>query len=77
MPLIVRREPRVYRPRPLPVPKLLGVREAAVYLSLSPDSVRNLAKHGRITGTRPAGIRRLLFDVEELDRFVIASRQDD
>ncbi len=70
MPLIVRREPRVHHPRTLPKPRLLGVREASTYLGLSPDSVRNLYKYGRLTATRPIGIRRLLFDVKELDRFI-------
>ncbi len=73
MPLIVRKEPRVHRPKPPVAPRLLSARQAAEYLGMSPDSVRNLAKYGRLAATRPPGVRRLLFDIQELDRFITAS----
>ncbi len=72
MPLIVRKDPRVHRPKPHIPARLLSTRQAAEYLGLSPDSLRALVKYGRLTATR-LGVRRLLFDTKELDRFITAS----
>jgi excisionase family DNA binding protein len=48
--------------------KYLTIFECAEYLKRSPGSIRNLVMQRRIPYRKPAG--RLLFDLEEIDRWV-------
>lgn len=51
--------------------RLYDIDEAAKYLSLSEESVRDLVGAGKLASKRPT--RKLQFDIEDLDRFVKAS----
>jgi hypothetical protein len=59
-----------------PVPaRLVDVRGAARYLSLSPDGIRDLDARGvlkrvRLPGPNGADLRRVLYDVHDLDRLI-------
>lgn len=48
--------------------RLYDLDEAAVYLGLSEDAVRDLVSQGKLKAVRPT--RKLQFDVLELDRLV-------
>ena len=54
-------------------PRLLGVREAAAYLSLSHWTVREMAWRGEVPEVRLG--RRLLFDLRDLDALIETSKQ--
>ena len=54
-------------------PRLLGVREAALYLSLSHWTVRQLVWDGQLPAVRIG--RRLLFDVRDLDALIDRSKR--
>jgi hypothetical protein len=60
------------------VPRLLGVGQAAVYLSLSPWTIRDLVASGQLRPVRlnVAGreLRRLLLDRQDLDHIADAGR---
>jgi hypothetical protein len=60
-------------------PRLLDVMGAAAYLSVSPDVIRDLDARGalrrvRLPGAAGADLRRVLFDVRDLDALVDRSR---
>jgi excisionase family DNA binding protein len=62
------------------VPRLLDVEAAAVYLSVSPWTIRDLVAAGELHRVRlPVGgqreVRRLLLDRRDLDRLVDRSRE--
>lgn len=48
--------------------RLYSLDEAAEYLGLSPDSVRELAQQQKLKTVRPT--KRLQFDIDDLDAFV-------
>ena len=54
--------------------RLLGVREAAEYLSLRPQTLRNWVTQRRIRSVRIGGRR--LFDIRDLDALVEACREE-
>jgi excisionase family DNA binding protein len=51
-------------------PRLLDTDEAARYLGVCGGTVRSLIAKGKLTAIRPPGMRRLLFDVRDLDVLV-------
>jgi excisionase family DNA binding protein len=55
-------------PQSLTVPRLLTLHAVAEALSLSPHTIRKLAKQGRLHPTKI--VRRLLFDAREVERFL-------
>ena len=55
---------------PNSVRRLVDVRGAAAYLSVSPDTVEGLLQRGVIRRVTLPGVRRLLVDLRELDRLV-------
>jgi excisionase family DNA binding protein len=50
--------------------RLLSVREAANYLGISTWTLRALVRAGAVPRVSLPGVRRLLFDREELDRVI-------
>jgi excisionase family DNA binding protein len=52
--------------------RYLSVADAAIYASLSPDSIRSLLNTGKLSGLRPVG-GRVLIDRRELDALLLAS----
>jgi hypothetical protein len=73
--------PRTATPPPLSTPvvavtaRLVDVRGAALYLSLSLDGIRDLDARGVLTRVRLPGpnggdLRRVLYDVRDLDRLI-------
>ena len=50
--------------------RLLDTHEAARYLGVCGGTVRSLVTKGKLTAIRPPGMRRLLFDVRDLDLLV-------
>jgi len=61
-------------------PRLLDLASAAVYLSVSPWTLRDLEAAGQLARVRlplPLGreVRKLLFDREDLDRLVARSKE--
>jgi excisionase family DNA binding protein len=59
---------------PANVPRPLDVEGAAVYLGVSPWTVRDLVERGTLSRVALPGVRRLLFDRCDLDRLVETSR---
>ncbi len=55
------------------VRRLLSVKEAGLYLGLSPWTIRSLGWSGQIPEVRVG--RRVLYDRQDLDRFVEASKR--
>jgi excisionase family DNA binding protein len=55
-------------------PRLLSLRQAAEYLSLSTWTIRNLVDNGTLPTVQLGTVRRLLFDRLELDRLIEMSR---
>lgn len=49
--------------------------QAAVYTGLSDETIRRFTKAGRLTPHRPAGLRPVLYDRQELDELVQASAE--
>lgn len=60
--------------REVPQPRLLSLRQAAEYLSLSTWTIRNLVDNGTLRRVRLGSVRRLLFDRLELDQLIETSR---
>lgn len=56
-------------------PRLLRVRAAARYLSVSPATVRRLVQEGRIPAIRPGDNAPWLLDVKDLDRWIEAHKE--
>jgi excisionase family DNA binding protein len=54
-------------------PRALKLRQAAVYLGVSPVSIRRLVKRGLIRPNR--ALRHILISVAELDRFLAGGQQ--
>ena len=52
--------------------RLCGLSDAAVYLGISPWSVRELVWRESPRASRPSCLRRLLFDYRDLAAFVVA-----
>lgn len=50
--------------------RLLDTDQAAVYLGICPGTLRGLVARGLLAAIRPPGLRRLLFDVQDLDLLV-------
>ena len=50
--------------------RLLGVHATATYLGITPRSVYRLVEEGFLTPVRLPGLRRTLFDRQNLDDFV-------
>ncbi len=50
--------------------RLLDTDQAAAYLGVCAGTVRSLMSRGTLTAIRPPGMRRLLFDVHDLDALV-------
>jgi len=50
--------------------RLLGVKDAARYLGLSPFTVRNMLKDGRLHAIAIPGVVRILIDVRDLDALI-------
>lgn len=55
-------------PKPVIVPRLFTVKDAAAYLSVSPWAIRKLHWESKVRGIFIG--RRLLFDRADLDRYV-------
>ncbi len=53
-------------------PRLLGVRAAGAYLDVSPWTVRNMLRDGRLCPVRVPGLTRVLVDRHDLDRLIEA-----
>lgn len=51
--------------------RLFDIDEAAIYLSMSEEAIRDLVASGKLPSKRPT--RKIQFDIEDLDRFVKAS----
>jgi hypothetical protein len=51
-------------------PRLLGVRDAGRYLGLSPFTVRNMLKDGRLHAIAIPSVVRILVDVRDLDALI-------
>lgn len=51
-------------------PRLLNTDEAAAYLGVCTGTVRSLMAKGLLTAIRPPMLRKLLFDVRDLDVLV-------
>ena len=58
---------------PTNAPRLLGVKEAAAYLSVSPWTMRSLGWNGEVPEVKIG--RRTLFDREDLDGFIQRSKR--
>jgi excisionase family DNA binding protein len=54
--------------------RLLGLKEAAMYLGVTPRSVYRLVAEGLLTPVRLPGIRRTLFDRRNLEDLVVMAR---
>jgi excisionase family DNA binding protein len=54
---------------------LLDLPAAASYLGLSPWTVRELEQNGTLCRVRLGELRKLLFDVRDLDRFIECSKE--
>ncbi len=54
-------------------PRLFGLRAAARYLGIEPRSVQRLVGQGELRPVR-LGVRRVLFDRQDLDRLIRRSR---
>jgi excisionase family DNA binding protein len=53
-------------------PRLLGVREAGAYLGVSPFTIRNMVRDGRLPVVHVPGLTRVLLDIKDLDGLVDA-----
>jgi hypothetical protein len=53
-------------------PRFLGVRGAAIYASLSEDSIRSLLARGKLTKLRPLR-GKILIDRQELESLILSS----
>jgi excisionase family DNA binding protein len=51
-------------------PRLLGVKDAAHYLGLSPFTIRNMVKDRRLLAVAIPGLARVLLDVHDLDALI-------
>ena len=51
-------------------PRLLGVRDAALYLGVSPFTVRNMIRDGRLQNVSVPGLTRVLVDRLDLDSLI-------
>jgi len=51
-------------------PRLLGVRAAGAYLGISPFTVRNMIRDGRLHVVRVPGLTRVLIDRLDLDQLI-------
>jgi excisionase family DNA binding protein len=58
--------------KPEPAPRFIGFEDAAVRTGLSRSTLERLAGAGRLTVYRP-GSRRCLFEIGELDKFILNS----
>ncbi len=68
-------EPRPLVPQasvPVVLPRLLGVREAGAYLGISPFTIRNMVRDGRLPVVHVPGLTRVLLDIKDLDGLVDA-----
>ena len=54
---------------PVP-PRLLGVRDAAHYLGISPFTVINMIKDNRLLAVHVPGLARILIDIHDLDALI-------
>ena len=52
--------------------RLLGVREAGEYLGVSPFTIRNMVRDGRLRAVPVPGLKRILVDRVDLDRLIEA-----
>ena len=53
--------------------RLIGVREAATYLGIQRSTLYTWAERGKITSVKIGA--RLLFDLQDLDQFIEASKR--
>ena len=60
---------------PLPRRRMLRLKEAAYYLSLSPWKVRQLVASGVLPFVQPEPGSPYLFDLRDLDRYVETNKQ--
>lgn len=56
-------------------PRLLNTEEAARYLGVGTGTVRSLVAKGTLSAIRPPAMRRLLFDIRDLDVLVESWKQ--
>jgi excisionase family DNA binding protein len=53
-------------------PRLLGIRDAARYLGVSPFTIRNMLRDKRLLPVAVPGLARVLLDVRDLDVLIEA-----
>lgn len=53
-----------------PGTRLLGIREAATELGVSPWTLRDLIANGKLRAVQPPGVRRIFIDRKDLERAI-------
>lgn len=56
-------------------PRLLDVEDAARYLSVSSDTVRDLLARGALSRIELPGVRRVLVDIADIERLIESARR--